>query len=114
MAKESTHRKKAKKKLLDDGYIVSTPCRSRYGAFVTDWGDDNKRGDDLFTIVDMVAWKKDQILFVQYTDDTHFGSHVTKIKDFIEEHNLTFPEGVEMQVWGHEHRKGFTRIEVVD
>lgn len=113
MAKEATHRKRAKEELLEQGYIISTPCRSRYGAFVTDWGDDSKRGDDLFNVVDMVGWKKDEIIFVQYTDLSHVGSHITKIEDVLDKHDLTVPDGIVFEVWGYENRKGYTRKETI-
>lgn len=107
MAKERTIRDKAKKELIEMGYVVCVPNRSRFGAFSTYFQDEHKQGDDLFGIFDLVAWKEDEILFVQYTSHAGVYARRKKIETFMKENNCKVPKGCRIEVWGYTDRKGF-------
>lgn len=107
MAKEATIRKHARSNLLQQDYAVSVPCRSRYGAFVNYTSeDDHKRGDDLFGIYDLVAWKNDEFRLVQYTSVSNMNARVKKVENFLEKADVTIPAGCSSEVWGYIHNSG--------
>lgn len=99
MATESTIRKRAKEKLEDEGwdcYWIPT---------ATTW-----HSNDVFGIYDVLAWKRDQMRWIQYTSRDHVSHRVNKINDFKKEHDVSLPPNCKDEVWGYENRKGFTRI----
>jgi len=114
MAQEKYIRKKATKKLKEDGWVLSVPCRSRYGTFRNHFPDkDQTQGDDLFEIFDLVAWKNGEIFFLQYTSKNGVSSRMNKIRYFLEINEVEIPKGCKVEVWGYEDRKGFTRKEKI-
>ena len=111
MAKEKTIRKRAQEKLTEEGWVVWIPSSARYGAGTTYFDDgDCKRGDDIFNIFDLVAWRDRQIKFVQYTARSSVSARVAKVLDLFEERDLKVGAAdIIVEVWGYEDRKGFTR-----
>lgn len=125
MAKESTIRKKCKEELLGRDYVVWIPTRNRFGSGVTHTKDYYKAGDDIFNIFDLIGWKKDKILFVQYTgvkpkkyknkkgkikkydNFINVYERERKIMNFINKYKLKLPKGVKVEVWGYVDREGF-------
>lgn len=108
MAKESTIRNKAKEKLVSEGYVVWIPTRNRFGAGVTTWQDGKKAGDDIWNIFDLIGWKEDKLIFIQYTSVSNIRKREKKIRSFIDKHKLSIPKSCRAEVWGYKDRKGFT------
>lgn len=113
MAKEETIKKHAREKLIEEGYVIYTPNNTRYGSGVTRWEGETKRGNDVYNIIDMMAWKEDEILLLQYTDTTNTSTRVKKVKKFLNKHSVEVPEGCRLEVWGYKNRKGFTKVEKI-
>lgn len=119
MAKESLIRQKATEKLLQDGWVINIPTRTRFGSSNTYWldknGDKERKGtDDIFSIIDLLAWKDNELLLVQYTSKTGVLARIKKINKFIKKHNIKIPDGVKIEVWGYENRVGFERVEEIN
>ena len=107
MAKEATIRKHARNKMLTDGYTLSVPCRSRYGAFMNYYtAEDKERGDDLFGIYDMVGWKADEWRMIQYTSVSNMKAREKKILEFFEKTGVILPPCASSEVWGYKHGSG--------
>ena len=105
MAKEKTIRKHCKNNLLEQDYTVCVPNRSRYGAF-SNYLPKHKQGDDLFGIFDLVAWKDDEMLFVQYTAKSAISTREKKVKEFLDNADVSLPKGCKAEVWGYVDRSG--------
>ena len=106
MSKEATIRKHAIEDLLEDGWILFVPTRRRFGSGTTYMGEEVKQADDIFTLFDLIAWKKDEFLLVQYTSKSNIRTREHKIKGFLAKHSLELP--CRAEVWGWEDYKDFT------
>lgn len=107
MAKESTIKDHAEEELNEEGWLTYVPVNSRYGSGITRWEEDYKRGNDVFNIWDLIAWRDGELLLIQYTAADKVASRRRKIEEFLEEHDLELP--CRAAVWGYKDRQGFTR-----
>lgn len=109
MAKESTIRTKCKEELIKDGWVCWIPTRNRFGAGVTHTKDGYKMGDDIFNIFDLVAWRYNKMLLIQYTTKGLTSTRLKKIKKWISKNKVSLPKGVSAEVWGYTDRVGFDK-----
>lgn len=96
--KETAIRQKVKKELQFDGFLVWYPPRTRWSG-------------DIFTIFDLIAWKKDKMVMIQLTTYSNMSARCRKIRNYCKLYSLDYPE---MWVWGwNAKKKEFRKIKVV-
>jgi len=106
MASEKTIRQHCKQTLVEDGWVVCTPNKSRYGSLTITWESDFSQGDDLFNIFDLIGWRADEMLFVQYTTKGNTAAREKKVDEFMSEFDVTLPDGCTAEIWGYKNQSG--------
>ncbi|HUW71930.1 MAG TPA: hypothetical protein VMV66_01900 [Candidatus Humimicrobiaceae bacterium] len=103
MAKESEIRKKAVQILEKKKWLIWWPSRAIF------------KQNDIFGIFDLICLKKKigSIKFVQLTTLSNLSTRRKKIKNFLEEYQLSKQSSADIEVWGWDKRKREFKIELI-
>lgn len=121
MATESVIRQQCIQELLDDGWVLCVPTRSRFGSSRTyisaesaqtlDWTDSKGRPqtrkgtDDYFSIFDIFAIKGYKRRYIQYTSTSGITARQKKIQNFLNATGVKPSVNEEILVWGYSKGK---------
>ena len=96
---EATIRRKAIKKLTEEGWVWWYPSRTRW-----------KKKKDIFGVFDLVVVKEYMTKFIQLTTREHLAERETKVRKFLSENNLK----IGAEVWGWNKKvKDFVVIKIL-
>lgn len=104
---EADIKKIVRKQLEKENYLVWYPARSRFAPKFKYCTKTNS-AKDIFTIYDCLAWKGNQVRYIQYTSHKNRLARVKKIKMFYLLNNVSLPA----EVWGIKQDKSIEIIHI--